>query len=256
MKVTVLVENIANGKLQAEWGLSYIVESDEKILFDAGASDLFLKNAAKLEETIEDIEKVVLSHGHWDHGTGLQYLQGKNIYAHSAIFMERFSGSRSIGLPFSRDFIEANNSLILKDGPQKITENITFLGEIPRGSKLENVAGYFTDKEGNQDFVPDDSAIVIEEDGALNIITGCAHSGLINTINYAIKVTGNDDINSVIGGFHLLGNDEITTETIKYLREKKVRKIYPSHCNQFPALAEFYTVFGSKPLKTGDILSL
>lgn len=256
MKVTVLVENIANGRLQAEWGLSYIVESDERILFDTGASDLFLKNAAKLEENLDEIEKVVLSHGHWDHGTGLQYLEGKKIYGHTAIFMERYSGPRSIGLPFSRKSIEENNKLFLKDGPQKISDKITFLGEIPRKSKLQNVAGYFTDKEGKQDFVPDDSAIVVEEDGALNIITGCAHSGLINTIDYAVKVTGKDNINSVIGGFHLLGNDEITTETIKYLREKKVRKIYPSHCNQFPALSEFYTVFGSKPLRTGDILTL
>lgn len=256
MKLTVLVENIANGRLQAEWGLSYIVESDERILFDAGASDLFLRNAEKLQEDIEGIEKVVLSHGHWDHGTGLQYLEGKKIYGHTAIFMERYSGKRSIGLPFTKESIEEKNTLILEDGPQKISENITFLGEIPRKSKLQNVAGYFTDKDGNQDFVSDDSGIIIEEEGALNIITGCAHAGLINTIDYAIKITGNENINSVIGGFHLLGKDEITTETIKYLREKKVGKIYPSHCNQFPALAEFYTVFGCKPLRTGDILTL
>ena len=48
MKLTVLVENIASGNLKAEWGLSYLIESDQKILFDTGASDLFLKNAELL----------------------------------------------------------------------------------------------------------------------------------------------------------------------------------------------------------------
>ena len=256
MKLTVLVENIASGRLKAEWGLSYQIESDERILFDTGASDLFLKNAEILHVDLDKIEKVLLSHGHWDHGTGLQYLENKKIYGHTNIFMERYSGKRSIGLPFPREVIEKNNELILDNKPQQISENIIFLGEIPRKSKLKNDGGQFTDKEGNQDIVPDDSAIVVTENGSINIITGCAHAGLINTVEHAMKVTGIRKINSVIGGFHLLGNDEITTETIKYLKEKKVKKVYPSHCNQFPALVEFYNVFHSQPLKAGDVLSL
>lgn len=256
MKLTVLVENIASGKFKAEWGLSYVIESDETILFDAGASDLFLENAKLMEVDLEAIKEVVLSHGHWDHGTGLQYLKGKKIFGHREIFKERYSGSRSIGLPFSQEFIEKENELSLDNKPQKISENIIFLGEIPRKSKLHNDAGNFKDKAGNFDNVPDDSAVVVIENGAINIITGCAHAGLINTVDYAMEVTGITKINSVIGGFHLLGNDEITGETIKYLRNKNVKKIFPSHCNQFPALVEFYNTSRSKPLRSGDILSL
>ena len=256
MKLTVLVENIASGRLKAEWGLSYLIESDEKILFDTGASDLFLENAQKLQEDLHEVHKVLLSHGHWDHGTGLQYLEGKLLFAHSEIFKERYSGKRSIGLPFSREEIEKKLKLSLAEGPQKISENILFLGEIPRKRDLKNTGGLFTDKEGNFDTTPDDSAVVVTENGKINIITGCAHAGLINTVEYAKEVTGIDDINSVIGGFHLQGNDEITTETIKYLKEQKVSKIYPSHCNQFPALVEFYNNFNSHPLKSGDVLVL
>jgi 7,8-dihydropterin-6-yl-methyl-4-(beta-D-ribofuranosyl)aminobenzene 5'-phosphate synthase len=256
MKLTVLVENIASGRLKAEWGLSYLIESDETVLFDTGASDLFLHNAELLHVDLNLIDKVLLSHGHWDHGTGLQYLENKKIYAHTNIFMERFSGKRSIGLPFSRESLESKNQLILDNKPQKISENIIFLGEIPRKSKLKNAGGMFTDSEGNFDDVPDDSAIVVVENGEINIITGCAHAGLINTVDYAMKVSGIRKINSVIGGFHLLGNDEITTETIKYLKDKKVKKVYPSHCNQFPALVEFYGAFHSHPLRSGDILTL
>ena len=256
MKLTVLVENIASGNLKAEWGLSYLIESDQKILFDTGASDLFLKNAELMGLDLTNIEKVLLSHGHWDHGTGLQFLQGKKIYAHSEIFKERYSGNRSIGLPFTREFIEKHNTLSLDDKVQKISDNIIFLGEIPRKSVIENKAGNFTDKDGNVDDIPDDSAVVVIEDGSINVITGCAHAGLINTVDYAIKVTGIDKVNSVIGGFHLLGNDDITIATIKYLQEIQVRKIYPSHCNHFPALVEFYNTFGSKPLRSGDTLTL
>ena len=256
MKIKVLVENIASGKMRAEWGLSYLIESDERILFDTGASDLFMHNAAILGESLEEVEKVVLSHGHWDHGTGLQYLQSKTLYAHEAIFKERYSGPRSIGLPFTREFLEERMTLSLSKGPQKVSENITFLGEIPRESRLENSAGHFTDKEGSPDLVEDDSGIAVTEKGRLIVITGCAHAGVINTIEHAKKLTGISQVAAVVGGFHLQGNDEITTETIRYLKEHHISRVYPSHCNQFPALVAFHNKFGSQPLKVGDTLEI
>ncbi len=254
MKLTVLVENIASAALQAEWGLSYIIESDEKILFDTGASELFKSNAKKLNENLDEIEKVVLSHGHWDHGSGLIHLSQKKLYAHPDIFKERFSGSRSIGLPFTRDEIEEKMDLLLSEDSRKVSENITFLGQIPRSRVFENKGALFTDKNGNPDDIADDSAIAVVEDGKLIVITGCAHAGLINTVEHAKKVTGITDLYAVIGGFHLQGHDQITKETIAYLQEQKVTKVYPSHCNQFPALAEFYQIFGAQPLKAGDMI--
>ena len=61
MKVTFLVDNIENGELQGEWGLSlYIEYGDVNILLDAGATDLFFKNAEKLGLPIKNIDFAVL----------------------------------------------------------------------------------------------------------------------------------------------------------------------------------------------------
>jgi 7,8-dihydropterin-6-yl-methyl-4-(beta-D-ribofuranosyl)aminobenzene 5'-phosphate synthase len=78
VKLTVLTENVAGSKLIAEHGLSYLVETGAKtILFDTGYSDTFLKNADCLDINIEKvIDTIVLSHGHWDHGDGLECLEG------------------------------------------------------------------------------------------------------------------------------------------------------------------------------------
>ena len=92
MKITVLTENVAGGKLLAEHGLSYLIEiDDEKILFDTGHSDVFLKNAKTLEIDIEnEVKTIVLSHGHWDHGDGLRFIENKKLITHPASFSKRF----------------------------------------------------------------------------------------------------------------------------------------------------------------------
>ena len=100
MKLTVLTENVANYRFLAEHGLSYLVEHDSaRLLFDAGNSDVFLQNAARLSIDIDSIDTVVLSHGHWDHGDGLAFLSGKRLICHPNAFAKRYSrlGKEEIG---------------------------------------------------------------------------------------------------------------------------------------------------------------
>ena len=74
MKLTILTENVAGGIFSAEHGLSYLIECENnKVLLDTGHSDMFIRNAEKLNINLDDVETVVLSHGHWDHGNGLKY---------------------------------------------------------------------------------------------------------------------------------------------------------------------------------------
>jgi 7,8-dihydropterin-6-yl-methyl-4-(beta-D-ribofuranosyl)aminobenzene 5'-phosphate synthase len=79
VKITVLSENTAGAGFLAEHGLSYLIEHNGNcLLFDTGASDVFLKNADKLNLDVPSaVDTVVLSHGHWDHGNGLQHLHQK-----------------------------------------------------------------------------------------------------------------------------------------------------------------------------------
>lgn len=256
MKLTVLTENTAGGKFLAEHGLSYLIEHDgKKILFDTGHSNVFLKNSALLAYDIQNsIDLIVLSHGHWDHGDGLQFVENKTLITHPNSFIKRFrkGGKENIGLALSKTEIQKKFHLIESTDPYFITKNIIFLGEIPRLNNFESQKTTFTDEQGKDDFVIDDSALAFIQNNELIIITACSHSGICNIVDYAIKISGIERVNTIMGGFHLKQNDFQTQETIKYLKLLNPDHILPSHCTDLPALAAFYDEFHIRQVKTGQ----
>ena len=257
MKLTILTENVAGKECLAEHGISYLIEIDgEKILFDTGHSDVFLKNAEKLDIDIHaEVEKVVLSHGHWDHGDGLQFIGNKMLITHPSVFIKRFRKSdlTSVGLKLSKEEIQQKFNLIETRQPWQITEHLYFLGEIPRETHFEAKTTSFIDDWGNADFIPDDSALAAVVNNQLVVITGCSHSGICNITEYAQKVTGISIVKAVIGGFHLKEKNQQTLQTIEYFKKKKVDLVLPSHCTELPALAAFYQAFPFQQVKTGSM---
>ena len=92
LKLYVLNENMAGGKFRAEHGFSYLIEfKKEKILFDTGHTDVYLFNAEKLGINLQkEVTRIVLSHGHWDHGDGLRYIKNKELICHPGCFIKRY----------------------------------------------------------------------------------------------------------------------------------------------------------------------
>jgi 7,8-dihydropterin-6-yl-methyl-4-(beta-D-ribofuranosyl)aminobenzene 5'-phosphate synthase len=263
MKLTVLVDNAPNGELQAEHGISYFIEHNENyILFDTGHSDLFLKNAQKLNINIEKIQNIVLSHGHWDHGNGLTHISRgikKNLITHPYSFLKRYrkSDHSYIGLNEDWSFYNKHFKLISTRLPYNISNEIIFLGEIPRENDFEAKETSYIDQKNDPDFVLDDSALaIILDNSTLAIILGCSHSGVCNIIDYAMKITGIEKIKFIIGGFHLKNIDKKTLKTIECLKKMNIEQLFPSHCTQLPALAAFYNEFKIKQVKTGDIFEI
>jgi 7,8-dihydropterin-6-yl-methyl-4-(beta-D-ribofuranosyl)aminobenzene 5'-phosphate synthase len=80
MKVKILVENRANQpECLAEHGLSVYIESGQrKILFDLGATDIYLQNAKRMKIDLGEVDTVVVSHGHYDHTGGIPSFCGIN----------------------------------------------------------------------------------------------------------------------------------------------------------------------------------
>ncbi len=255
MKITVLNDN-APGQLPSEHGLSFLVEDKKKILFDAGPSDILVRNASALNVNLDDIDTVVLSHGHFDHGNGLLHLKNKKLICHPEAFIKRYRkrDHSYIGLPFSKAGALKNFDLLLTKEPYYINENMVFLGEVPRNNNFEAKKTSFEKKNGEDDFVMDDSGLAIIANEGLIVISGCGHSGIVNMIEHARKTTDNDNIYAVIGGFHLKKAHEVTPQVIDYLKQENVNYIFPSHCTALPALAQFYNAFEITQLKSGDVL--
>ncbi len=257
MKLTILNENFAGGRFLAEHGISYLIETDgEKLLLDTGHSDVFLKNAEKLGIDIHSgVNKVVLSHGHWDHGDGLQFIDDKTLITHPYSFIKRYrkADHSPVGLTYDKKYIQGKFNLIETTAPYKISENLWFMGEIPRLNSFESQSSSFVDEYGNIDFVPDDSALAAIIDDKLVIVTGCSHSGICNISEHAKRITGISKIHAVLGGFHLKYNNFQTQKTIEYFKKNKIKNIYPSHCTALPALAAFYQEFEFGQVKSGMV---
>lgn len=258
MKIIVLNDNFAGKKCRSEHGLSFLIEADKKILFDTGQSNMFAKNAKILDISLDDVEFVVLSHGHFDHGNGLKYLKNKKLICHSDCFIKRYKkeNGKYVGLPLALEEAKKNYELILSKKPYKISETITFLGEIPRVNEFESKTTDFYKDGGYDDFVNDDSAITIKSNKGLIVIAGCSHAGICNILEYAQVVNKTKNIYAVVGGFHLKKADDITRKTIDYFKKEKIKKIYPSHCTGLAALSMFYQAFKIEQIHSGDIITL
>jgi 7,8-dihydropterin-6-yl-methyl-4-(beta-D-ribofuranosyl)aminobenzene 5'-phosphate synthase len=239
----------------AEHGFSALVtvfagETARRILFDFGFSEHGAAfNADALGVDLTGVETLVLSHGHIDHLGGLRQLaervgrKGIELVLHPAAFRNprymKMANQIKVHFPsFTREKVRAMGvtPVETKDPYPLLDGFLLFLGEIPRTTGFEKGmpnAYHEENGEAKQDPIEDDTAIVANVRGkGLVILSGCAHSGIINTVRHARKVTGIDKVFSVMGGFHLTGPDyaAIIEPTTDALKEIRPRHVVPAHC--------------------------
>ena len=253
MKLTVLMDNntYIDQYFLGEPAFSvYIEDGDERILFDTGYSDAFIRNAEEMQIDLGALTYIVLSHGHNDHSRGLTFLWDKfdlknvKLIAHPGVFLPKRYEGLDVGAPFTKEDCLAHGLQVI-DGskPVQITERLTFLGEIPRVTSFESKEpiGECTDT-GLADFVLDDSALIYEGTGGLFIVTGCSHSGICNIVLRALRCneegSRRKSVSGIIGGFHLLKKNQQLTETIRFLEQHTKGMLYPCHCVSFAAKCE------------------
>ncbi|MFC1501353.1 MBL fold metallo-hydrolase, partial [Elusimicrobiota bacterium] len=208
MEIKIIADGTTNkDKILGKWGISILI--NEKVLFDTfGNSDVLMENIAKAKIDITAIQKVVISHNHWDHTEGLIPIaeKNRNIIIYFPPGYNKNLGARLKSL---------NIKVIEEKAQVELFPDVFKSAVLPFSYKGHNLYEQF---------------LIVRRRGKLNIITGCAHPGIIEILEY-VKKRFPEPINSLVGGFHLMNHsDEELEKIVLELKKTKYKYIIPMHC--------------------------
>lgn len=276
LKITTIADNLVLlGGVWGQWGLSYLLELTDskgvpkKVLFDtANDKEPFLYNIEKMELDLSDLDAIVLSHGHSDHTVAtveaVEMAGGCPVYAHPHCFLPRFyetkEGKRTKGgVPEGQgimDIESAGGKVVLSEKAVEVVPGLWTTGEVPRVNNFEVVSApggggrriVVVDGEEKDDLILCDQSLWMEiEDSGCWVITGCAHSGPVNTVEQVCKLGGFDEVATYIGGTHLVAREnEYIMRTADELKKYDLQLFSPCHCTGFNAMSLLHKEFGDR----------
>ncbi len=259
-KITVLSTMLADSGF-GEWGFAALVEVDgHTILFDTGAApDTVLRNVRQMGVDLSKVEEVILSHNHGDHTGGLTTLRDdvlkRNAKALSRAYVAKgifFDRTPSGALAARDPYLKSGGGFTEIDAPREIYPGVWLTGPVPRQYPERNFtmngrAGMVKLPDGSsvEDNVPEDQSLVLNTSQGLVVLSGCGHSGIINTLTYARKTIREAPIHAALGGFHLFQADDRTLQwTGEKLREMDLANFMGAHCTGIEAVYKIRQVTG------------
>ena len=265
-EITVLATNISNYGGFGEWSFSALYESEqESVLFDTGFhEDTVLHNAKILKKNLSKVNKVILSHYHSDHTGGLIKLRKtyrsinpnafSKVYVARGFFAQRYTkdgtkvgpANYSDSIQFKKDAEKEGISFIILDSHKEIAKNIFATGTVERSVEIYNgPQGLYIDKDLTiPDIILDDQSVGMLTNKGWVMMSGCGHSGIINTAK-KLQSIKNLSVYGAIGGFHLFkANDTTISETANWLKNNGMVKFMGGHCTGIHAATKIAEIIG------------
>ncbi|MGY5863727.1 MAG: MBL fold metallo-hydrolase [Candidatus Thorarchaeota archaeon] len=274
--------NVQMRRVVGEAGFAALVKveyddsSEFQFLFDAaGGTPALEHNVGVMKDAVKrdlsPIEIIILSHGHWDHVAGLlkvYALTDKSIpvLCHPDALLHKIftsdEGKRhEIGIHeyFSVSDLEAKTEVITTTEPYKIADGIMTTGFVPRTNDYEQLTGNLqkitTEKNGTEitDLIEDDLSVFFHmKDDAVVILTGCCHSGVVNTVEHIISLADSSSVIGIVGGLHLHDASKTRLEkTTERLKKYPLRTLAPCHCTGLRGRSALMQAFEAEFMDVG-----
>ena len=272
-KCTILIENTTSELLSAkvEHGLSLLIEAQNKsFLFDFGSTEKFMFNASLMNKDLDNLDFVSFSHSHYDHSSGfLSYVKDHSvneIIIGKNFFLPKYALDNDVftylGCGFDKAFIEKKNIKTTEViDLYKITDTMYFMNNFKNHYSFETIPERFVhgDEDASlKDHFLDEMSIVIDNNGELTFITGCAHAGILSMIAQ-VNEKFEGRVTRVIGGAHLNRADEKRLErTANELENLGVKETFFCHCSgdRITEVLKDTTSIMAHKVSTGDIIKL
>lgn len=270
LKITILSTMLAQAGI-GEWGFSALIEADSvKILFDVGGRETtVLENCKELNIDLSNVPMLVLSHSHKDHTTGwlplrnaMSVINKKALsitHVAMGIFDTRLSSKGNEDKSLQKDsllYIQTDGTVIQHNKFEEISPGIFLTGPVPRIYPEKNypLTAKKKDASGNiiEDNIPEDMSLIIRTEKGLVLLSGCGHSGIINTIEHMKNNLQQQPLVAAIGGFHLFQNtDEQIKWTADQLKKSGIRYFMGAHCT---GIEPVYQIRQWANLKRGECI--
>lgn len=252
MRIINLIDNISNtNALKSEHGLSYYIETNQhNILFDCGQSDAFILNAKTLGIDLQDVDIVVISHGHYDHGGGIDAFLKLNhhakVYLNKEAFHDYYAKKSETELKYiglNKDLEHHQQVKLVNFDTFVIDETLTLYSSINQVNLSPIGNNVLLEKKGvhtHLDSFKHEQSLVIHENNNVVLMAGCAHNGIVNILEQ-ITERSKLNIGHVFGGFHLynLTMDTYEDDTrIKQIANELLKTdaiFYTGHCTGIKA---------------------
>ena len=278
MKVSVLLENATpSSRFIARHGLSLLLETAEgmRILFDMGPDASFLRNADTLGVDITDVDVAVISHGHADHGGGLEAFlkatQGSAhpapVYVRQGAFTPHVSGTRQRHHEISLDATLVKDERVIEVGAQhELAPGLRLFSDVPRRYPEPASNARLFERLGDV-LVPDtfahEQSLLVTEGERHVLVSGCSHAGILNIIERAEELAGGA-LDAVVAGFHLMSPSAGTGEDVEAVRRlarqlaEKPTRYYTFHCTGLDAFGILRDELGERIryLATGSVVDV
>jgi 7,8-dihydropterin-6-yl-methyl-4-(beta-D-ribofuranosyl)aminobenzene 5'-phosphate synthase len=257
-RVTLLSENTARDRgILGEHGMAYWIDTGRhRVLFDTGQGMALAPNSEALGIDLSTADAIVLSHGHYDHVSGLPMALARapvaTLWMHPAATAPKFiRGHDGKARRISTAFMEAGDfgpgrAVRWLTTPTEIVPGVWATGQVPRLHEIEDTGGpFFLDEAASlPDPILDDLALYLPGPDGLTVLLGCAHAGAINTLEFILLQIGGAPIRALVGGLHLAAaGEERVAWTVDALRRLRVARMGFCHCTGWRAVRRLQSAF-------------